>query len=123
MRFSHNFTKSIPQEIEDGILYISVEYGTAIHNCACGCGNQVVTPFSPAKWRMTYDGENISLYPSIGNWGFACKSHYWIKNSEVVWANRWDEKQIERGRNQDEKENAKYHKKKNGSWFSSFLDD
>lgn len=28
----------------------------------------------------------VSLAPSIGNWSFACKSHYWITGNEVRWA-------------------------------------
>jgi Family of unknown function (DUF6527) len=36
--------------------------------------------------RKIFDGRSISLDPSIGNWGFQCRSHYWIKNNRVVWA-------------------------------------
>ena len=38
------FVEFIPKNVEDGVLYISDEYGTASHNCACGCGKRVVTP-------------------------------------------------------------------------------
>ena len=69
----------------DDVLYVSMPYATAIHKCACGCGQQAVTPLSPEEWSMTYNGEAISLRPSIGNWGMACKSHYWIRDSRVVW--------------------------------------
>lgn len=34
---------------------------------------------------MSYDGEVISLYPSIGNRGFQCQSHYFIRRNRVVW--------------------------------------
>ncbi len=77
----HKFVEFIPDRIEDGLLYISVQYCTAIHKCVCGCGNEVVTPLSPTDWRLTFDGISISLYPSIGNWNFDCQSHYWIKNN------------------------------------------
>ena len=53
---------------------MSIPYATAVHLCACGCGNKVVTPFSPAEWQLTYDGDTVSLSPSIGNWQFPCKS-------------------------------------------------
>ena len=32
-----------------------------------------------------FDGRTISLNPSIGNWSYPCRSHYWIKGNRVVW--------------------------------------
>ncbi|TNZ32157.1 hypothetical protein CGK50_24620, partial [Vibrio parahaemolyticus] len=37
---AHKFVRSIPKQLEPGILYVSMEYATAIHSCCCGCGNQ-----------------------------------------------------------------------------------
>ena len=34
----------IPEHIEEGVLYISELYRTAVHKCCCGCGQEVVTP-------------------------------------------------------------------------------
>ena len=85
MRLSHEFVKSVPKELEAGVLYISMEYRTAIHKCCCGCGEQVVTPFSPKRWKLKFDGKTVSLHPSIGNWSFQCRSHYWIKSNAVLW--------------------------------------
>jgi hypothetical protein len=113
MKLAHKFVKNIPEKIENGIIYISMEYSTAIHKCCCGCGNEVVTPFSPTDWKLTFDGKTISLYPSIGNWSFGCRSHYWIINSEVKWAYKWNKKQIERGRQKDELNKRKYFKENN----------
>lgn len=31
-----------PDELDEGVLYVSVEYDTTIHLCAWGCRNQVV---------------------------------------------------------------------------------
>lgn len=122
MKLSHKFVKNIPDNLENETVYISVDYSTAIHKCCCGCGNQVVTPLSPTDWKLTFDGETISLSPSIGNWNFACQSHYWITNNEVEWAPKWTRKQIERGRKEDE-ENKEMHygKKKRGSLFDYFF--
>ena len=75
-----------PALMEDGVLYISIAYATAIHKCACGCDRQAVTPLSPEEWSLSYNGEAISLSPSIGNWGMECKSHYWIRDNQVIWA-------------------------------------
>jgi hypothetical protein len=107
MTLQHKFVELIPEVIEENVLYLSITYRTAIHKCACGCGNEVVTPLSPKGWRMTFDGQTISLYPSIGNWNFECQSHYWIKSNQIVHANKWE---------------AKTKKKKKRRWtFLSFL--
>lgn len=60
-----------------------------MHLCACGCRTKVVTPISSTEWRLIYDGESVSLYPSIGNWQFPCQSHYWIRRNEIRWAREW----------------------------------
>ncbi|WP_205411361.1 DUF6527 family protein [Mucilaginibacter pineti] len=86
-----NFVELMPKEIEDGVLYISMEYATAIHRCACGCGSKVVTPLSPKDWKLNFNGESISLSPSIGNWNFDCKSHYWIVNNNIKWDVSWSD--------------------------------
>lgn len=98
MTMQHKFADNIPDNIEYGCIYISMKYKTAIHLCACGCGEQVVTRFSPKDWTLTFDGVSISLSPSIGNWGFKCRSHYWIIKSEIVDASKW-ERQKSAGQN------------------------
>ncbi len=60
----HKFIEFVPTELENDVLYISIDYCTAIHKCCCGCGNEVVTPISPTDWKITFDGESISLHPS-----------------------------------------------------------
>ena len=112
MKLIHKFVKNVPNELEDGIVYISIEYSTAIHKCCCGCGKEVVTPFSPTDWKLIFDGETISLCPSIGNWSFDCQSHYWITNNKVEWAPMWTKKQIKRGRKKDNLDKKIYYKKK-----------
>jgi hypothetical protein len=104
----HRFVEFIPEEIEEGILYISIEYKTAVHQCVCGCGNKVITPITPNDWRVTFDGKTVSLYPSIGNWGFECKSHYWITNNKIQHAPRWSFKEIEAGREEEKSEKKKF---------------
>jgi hypothetical protein len=79
------FTEFTPQVLKNGEIYISIPYETAIHLCACGCGNKTVTPISPNGWTLTFNGDSISLSPSIGNFQFPCKSHYVITNNKVMW--------------------------------------
>lgn len=108
----HKFVEFIPKQKEEGILYVSLEYGTVVHKCACGCGLDVITPITPHDWKITYDGETISLHPSIGNWAYKCRSHYWIKNNNVIWANNFSEEEIKATRKADKDLKNKYFKEK-----------
>jgi len=104
-----NFVEFIPEKLEDGVLYISITYATATHKCACGCGEIVVTPIRPTDWTLTWNGEAVTLYPSIGNWNLPCQSHYWIEENRVLWARKWTKSQIEDGRAKDRKAKARYY--------------
>jgi hypothetical protein len=97
----YEFVRLIPEDLTPGTLYISVEYATASHLCCCGCGFEVVTPLSPTDWKLTFDGESVSLHPSIGNWAFACQSHYWINRNRIQWAGRMTPEEIAVGRELD----------------------
>ena len=97
----HEFVEFIPAQIDEGKLYISMDYATAVHKCCCGCGCKVVTPISPTDWKLNYAGNTITLTPSIGNWSFKCRSHYFITNNKVVWARKWSKEEINAGRHQD----------------------
>ena len=101
MHLKHEFVEYIPKKLVDGTIYVSMVFATAAHKCCCGCGNEVITPLSPTDWKLIFDGQSISLYPSIGNWNFECKSHYWINNNKVEWARRWSKKDINAGRAHD----------------------
>lgn len=83
-----HFVDAIPKAdaIQDEHLYISLKYNMTSHRCASGCGQLVPLPLSPADWSLSYDGDTVSLNPSIGNGMLACHSHYFIRNSQVVWA-------------------------------------
>lgn len=102
------FVKFVPEHIEEGKLYISEEYKTAIHKCCCGCGEEVVTPFSPADWRLVKGLKGVSLYPSIGNWNYRCQSHYFIRENKVLWAAKMNSKQIQRVQQRDILDKQRY---------------
>lgn len=108
MSLQHKFVEFIPEKVEEGILYISIEYCTAIHKCVCGCGNEVVTPLSPTDWRLTFNGKSVTLHPSIGNWNFECQSHYWIRNNKIEFAGNWTEREIRLGRENDLERKTQY---------------
>lgn len=81
------FTKgeeSLPpfEKMEEGVIYISIEYGCSQHKCLCGCGEIATMSLKPAwesGWDLIKHNEEIySFTPSIGNYNFPCKSHYII---------------------------------------------
>jgi hypothetical protein len=103
-RIRHEFVDYIPIELESDVLYISIKYRTSSHLCACGCGFRVVTPIRPAQWRLLFDGETVSLSPSIGNHQFPCRSHYFVRNSQIHWMEQWTEDRAHRGWHQDDED-------------------
>ncbi|MDA4848622.1 DUF6527 family protein [Hoeflea poritis] len=109
-RLTPRFVEFIPKALEPGVLYISVEYTTTAHSCACGCGEKVVLPLHPTDWCLTFDGKSITMRPSVGNWGFPCRSHYLITGSQIEWASDWSEEQIAAGRTRDAKRRSSWHK-------------
>jgi hypothetical protein len=95
--------------MEPGFLYVSLAYCTAMHLCVCGCGNEVVTPISPVDWQLKFNGKTISLSPSIGNWNFECRSHYWIINNEVRYSGNWSDEKVASGRDHERKLKDHYY--------------
>lgn len=102
------FVDFIPRELEEGVLYISEKYRTVSHKCACGCGEKVVTPLSPADWQLRKDGELVTLSPSIGNWNYPCHSHYWIRRNRIQWAAPLTSRDIARVQKRDLADKARY---------------
>jgi len=113
------FVEYIPRQLDDGLLYVSIPYCTAVHKCACGCGNKVVTPISPADWQILFDGEALSLFPSVGNWEFPCQAHYWIRYNRVIWAKPCTPQQIARGRAREDRARQEYFARRSGHGDSS----
>lgn len=105
----HRFVQHIPERLAPGVLYVSMEYGTAAHSCCCGCGEEVVTPFTPTDWKMIFDGETVSLRPSIGNWTLACRSHYVIERGLVIEASPWTDEQVAAERRRDRAAKVRFY--------------
>lgn len=80
------------EDMEHGVIYVSMKFNLAIHLCACGeCRWQTVTPFVLETasmnhfWQYTENEGRVTLHPSIGNHQFPCKSHYWVRDGKIVW--------------------------------------
>jgi hypothetical protein len=98
---SPKFVDLMPQQLEPGTLYISVQYLILVHLCASGCGEKVVLPLHPQQWQFSYDGAEVSVSPSVGNIGLACNSHYWIKRGRIAWSGTITPQQAKRGHERD----------------------
>lgn len=87
--FNHKFVDVMPEKLEPDVIYVSLRFSLVSHLCACGCGEEIVTPLSPKDWQLIFNGETVSLYPSIGNWRLPCRSHYWIDQNRAAWAPKY----------------------------------
>lgn len=100
MTLKPEFVTEIPQKLDQGKIYIAPQYGAIVHLCPCGCGSEVSTPLNRKHgWIMNYDGELFSLSPSVGNYSYPCKSHYFIKDNEIIWVpahNEYEQKKKKR---------------------------
>lgn len=108
-RFRHEVVDSIPEKLQAGILYVTTDRDVAGHLCACGCGREVITPLSPTDWSITFDRRGPTLFPSIGNWAFPCRSHYVIQDGDTVWAGNMSDKAIALGRHRDRARKQRYY--------------
>ncbi len=108
------FVEYVPKQLDEGVLYISIPFSTTVHKCGCGCGSKITLPINAAKWRFLWDGSSISLWPSVGNWSYPCKSHYWIEQNCIEWAPAWSKERIEANRARDQSARARYLESRRG---------
>lgn len=101
LRLRPTFVEKMPDTLEDGIIYISEPCRLALHNCCCGCGEEVSTPLGPTEYTLQVVGDAVTVRPSIGNHDYPCRSHYLIENGSVIWAGAMSREAIEAGREFD----------------------
>lgn len=112
MKIEMERVRTMPKALMPGILYVSEEFGTAQHLCACGCGAKIRTPLGPTEWRVEETEDGPTLRPSVGNWQQPCRSHYWIWRGQVEWAAPWSEEQIVAGRHREERRREQYFERR-----------
>ncbi|UXH79051.1 DUF6527 family protein [Roseateles amylovorans] len=113
IRFRHQPVDVIPESLEAHVLYVTRDGDVAAHLCACGCGKEVITPLAPTDWTLSFEKRGgATLDPSIGNWAFPCRSHYFIWGGAVVWARGMSEKAIAAGRSRDRARKQKYYEQR-----------
>jgi len=109
MSFKLQRVQYIPAELEPDILYVSWEFGIAVHLCACGCGSRIRTPLGPTEWSVKETRAGPTLRPSVGNWQEPCRSHYFITCGEIMWAEEWTPEQIAAGRRDEDQRRQAYY--------------
>jgi Family of unknown function (DUF6527) len=118
MRIRLERVRAMPAQLEPGVLYVSEEFETAAHLCACGCGSKVRTPLGPTEWTFTDLPDGPSLDPSVGNWQRPCRTHYWIDRGEIEWSTQWTPQQIAAGRSAEHRRrDAYYSSLPNSTWW------
>jgi len=79
------YVANLPEQLAEGVFYICEDFAATAHKCCCGCSEEVYNKLGPAKWQLTKEPDGtVSLHPSVGNWKYACRSHYWIENNRVI---------------------------------------
>lgn len=126
-RVTHQFVEFMPDQLEAGTLYISLPFGTITHLCMCGCGEEVQTPLSRTHgWLLGYDGEFVTLFPSIGNWSLPCRSHYWIRRGQVTWASTWSPEEVRQARQEERRWRMRHQRAESvdylAPWETSMLE-
>lgn len=105
----HRFVEFVPETLEPGVLYVSLPYATVVHLCCCGCRAEVVTPLTPTDWRITFDGETISLDPSVGSWNLNCRSHYIIRRNVALPCENWSDAAVKAEQGRDRAAKARFY--------------
>lgn len=100
---------TMPAKLEPGVLYVSDEFGTAAHLCACGCGSKIRTPLGPTEWSLRETRAGATLHPSIGNWQKPCRSHYLIVDGTILWAGDMSPEDILAGRAAEQRRRERYY--------------
>ena len=111
--FEYRKVSAMPEVLDSGVLYHAPAYGVASHLCACGCKYEAVTRLASDRWSLSFGDRGPSLWPSIGNGSFPCRSHYFILNGAVRWAGKYTDEMIAMARAQD---NPRAHTRRRSGW-------
>lgn len=93
MTYRVDRVERLPEVLADNVVYVSDEYELAALKCACGCGHRVTLLLGDGHQVQELDGL-ATIWPSIGVWDAPCKSHFWIRNGNVVWGQQFSDAEI-----------------------------
>lgn len=81
VKVTPEFVDTIPEKLVQDVIYITKRYGTAVHLCLCGCGNESVTPIGKNDWSLMGNDDFVTFRPSILNNNCPNKCHYVITDN------------------------------------------
>lgn len=103
------YVEQLPEHLQEGVLYLCEEFALTAHKCCCGCGEDVYNKLGPARWRLIKMSDaTVTLHPSIGNWKYACKSHYWIRRNRVIDAGSMSARAVKAVQRRDRRDRDRY---------------
>jgi hypothetical protein len=85
------FLIDLPDKYKRNICYLigcNNQYWVLTFLCPCGCGDKIYLNLlkdNQPFWRINFDVNTISVYPSIWKTG-GCRSHFFITNNRIIWA-------------------------------------
>ena len=95
LKYRMVYVDRIVPPLDAQTVYISEQFEVAALLCPCGCGHQINLLLGDGHRIEDRDGKP-SISPSIGVWDSPCRSHFWIRNGEVAWAEEWSDDRINR---------------------------
>ncbi len=84
-KFEIEYVETLPlrDNMKENIIYLSEKTWNSSHLCACGCGEEVITPFVRGGWRYQVNSsDEITLSPAITN--DICNSTYKIQQNYAI---------------------------------------
>lgn len=84
-KFETVFVDVLPfkDEMKENEIYVSEKSWQSTHLCACGCGEEIVTPHVRGGWKYhTNEDNDITLMPAVMN--ESCNSYYKIEKGYAI---------------------------------------
>lgn len=88
-------SERLPAVTEPYKFYYSPRFQMAALSCPCGCGHRVMLNLLDQHSCEFVNGLP-TVYPSILAADAPCRSHFWIRKGEVVWAEKWSKARVQR---------------------------
>ena len=78
----HEFVEFIPDELEQGTVYVSIRFATASH-LRLRLWKQGRDAYPPDRLDVAFRRQDHLLEPLNRNWSFPCQSHYYIRKNAL----------------------------------------
>lgn len=88
-------SERLPPEVGPSEFHYSRRFEMAALACACGCGHRVMLNLLD-QHQLVIERGLPSVTPSILVSDAPCLSHFFIRRGQVVWAQPWSKKTVDR---------------------------